>query len=132
MAINHPEMTYEEISSSHGISLRTLKNILSKAGIKRYNKVSFEDENKDVEENVVEVKEIEQEIVAGERQINFLVEKCKKLPGSLKSRVVLFKKPFETNQRQKEKKRDCSEEYLQEKFNFSISNNTWRWNYFNN
>lgn len=84
MVLMSPEMTYDEIAKIHGVSLRTLKNIVSEAGISRYNKQCLvSDDEIKAEDKII----IEEEIIEMEQRISFLAEKCKKMPVSLKSSV---------------------------------------------
>lgn len=109
----HPEMTYEEISDRVGFSLRTIKNILKKNNIRRYNKNSddvekitdskyendtsvtedkeiYEDNSNKDSDNIPDNKINAKELMDEKKNEKFFVmsKKCKNLPASLKSSSI--------------------------------------------
>ena len=73
MILSHPELTYDEIADQIKVSVRTVKNVASKAGIRRYgnnvSEKSCQKAKRNVKDDVI------------------IVEKCKKMPESLYSGV---------------------------------------------
>lgn len=78
MIISHPELTYDEIADQIKVSVRTIKNVASKAGIRRYGNTVSEKSCQKAKRNV--------------KDDVIIVEKCKKMPESLNSGVYYLDK----------------------------------------